>query len=185
MLHKDLELFESHDPLSASELLHIAFDYIPQTLRCEIYKAFYIGFYTIFRATCNVLATLNILTPGMVVTEALALNAEAVQFYMAKGGKVEYVLDAMVAMAREQSSLGAGTFEETFDHDEGDEEGVGAKYRALGECSNDLEFGIVRRKIGLVPTIRWGPYKDTEEGDEGMEVDEDEDKDEDDDDSDW
>jgi len=185
MFRKDLELFKSHNPLSTSELLHIAFDYIPQTLRCEIYKTFYTGFYTVFRATHNILETLKIPTPGVVVTEALALDAEAVQFYMAKGGKVEYVLDAMVAMAREQSSLGAGTFEETFDHEEADEEGVGAGYRALWKCSNDLEFGIVRRKIGLVPNIRWGPYKDTEEGDEGMElVDEDEDKDEDDDDSD-
>lgn len=188
MLHKDLELFKSHNPISSSELFHIAFDYIPQTLRCEIYKPFYIGFCTIFRATRNILVTLKIPTPGVVVTEALALDAEAVQFYTVdKGGKVEYVFDAMVAMARKQSSLGAGTFEEIFDHDEADKEGVGAGYRALGKCLNDLEFGIVRRKIGLVPNIRWGPYQDTKEGDKGMEVDEDEDKDEDedDDDSDW
>lgn len=99
---------------------------------------------------------------------------------MAKGGKVEYVLDATVDMAREQSSLGDGTFEETFDHDESDElegdDSGEARYTTLGKCLNDLEFGIVRRKIGLVAGIRWGPYEDREE-EEGMEVDDDEDDD--------
>lgn len=186
MLRMDLDLFTPHHPLSAYELFHSALDYIPEPLRCEIYKTFYIGFYTIFLAICNVFKTLRIPTPQAVVAEALALDDRAVQFYMAKGGKVEYVLDATVDIAREQSSLGDGTFEETFAHDESDEEGGGgeARYTELGKCLNDLEFGIVRRKIGLVPGIRWGPYEDREE-DEGMDVDEEDEEDEDDDDSDW
>jgi len=103
---------------------------------------------------------------------------------MAKGGKVEYVLDATVNVAREQSNLGDGTFEETFEYDESDEEGEEPGYTALEKCLNDLEFGIVRRKIGLVAGVRWGSYEDREE-DEWMDLDEDDDDDDDDDDSDW
>jgi len=175
----DLDLFKSHHPLSASEIFHGALDYIPQPLQREIYKSFYIEFYTIFRAIRDILRTTEIPTPQAVLAEALALDARAVQFYLANGGKVEYALDATVNIAREQSNLGDGTFEETFE-DEYDEEGEEPGYAALEKCLNDLEFGIVRRKIGLVAGVSWGPYEDREE-DEGMELDEDDD----DDDSDW
>ncbi|KIM37641.1 hypothetical protein M413DRAFT_448426 [Hebeloma cylindrosporum] len=98
--------------------------------------------------------------------EAMARDAGAVQFYLSKGGKVVYVLDAAMEISWEQSNLG----DWTFDHDESDE---GGEYMALVRCFNDLEFGLVRRKIGLSPGGMWGPYQDREK-DEGVEVDEEE-----------
>lgn len=167
MLRMDLSSFKPYQPLSAFELLHCAFDYIPPAIRREIYKTFYIGFYTIFEAISHVLKTPGIPTPQAVVAAALELNARAVQFYLAKGGKVEYALDATVDSAREQSSLGDGTFEETFDCDE--EEGGGRLgYRKLRMCGNDLGFEVVRWGVGL-GTGAWGPYEDREE--EGMDID--------------
>jgi hypothetical protein len=104
---------------------------------------------------------------------AMVLNAGAVIFYLRKGGKVEYVLDAIVDIAREQSPFGDGTFEETFDCDEEDdlqqeEEGDGGggarelAYRELKACRNDLEFGIVRWNVGLRGPL--GPYEEEEDG---------------------
>ena len=102
------------------------------------------------------------------------INAGAVQFYFDKGGRVEYVLDATVDVAREQSSLGDGTFEDTFDHDAG-EDGKPLGYKELERCANDLEFGGVRLGFGIGVGLGWGPYVDREEREEeeeGMDVDE-------------
>ena len=170
MLRMDVPAFTRGQPLSSSDLTLFSLDYIPLALRQNIYKTFYIGYQTIFEATSYVLKSLSIPTPQAVLNAALELNSSAVLFYLGKGGKVEYVLDAIVATAREQSSLGDGTFEETFDCDEGDlggEERLG--YRELGACRNDLEFGIVRWNVGLGGG-RLGPY---EEEWDGMDLDDD------------
>lgn len=180
MLRMELSSFKPREPLSASDLMYSTLDYIPPALRQEIYMTFYIGFFTIFDAIAYVLKTPGISTPQAVMAAALELNARAVQFYLAKGGKVEYVLDATVDIAREQSSLGDGTFEETFDCDEGPgdskEDDGELRYRELGVCGNDLEFGIVRRGLGIGPGagagVRWGPYYEGMDVEEGMDVDE-------------
>ena len=75
---------------------------------------------------------------------------------------MEYVLDATVHIAKEQSSLGDGTFEETFDVDE-EEDAVKLGYRTLERCANDLEFGGVRLGVGISEGFD-GPYLDEEEG---------------------
>ena len=156
----EIPSFTRGKPLYSSEFLHHAFDYIPLAPRQEIYKTFYIGFYNFFKAVSNVLdTTCGVPTPQAVMAATWELNVSAVQFYLRKGGRVENVLDAVVGRAREQSNLGDGTFEETFDCDEGDfrEEREGRlAYRDLGACRNDLEFGVVRRKVGVGGS--WGPY---------------------------
>jgi hypothetical protein len=171
MLRYEVSSFKPRQPLSTSEIFLSALDYIPPAFRQEIYKTFYIGFYTIFQAIAHVLKTPGISTPQAVMAAALELNPSAVQFYLAKGGKVEYVLDATVDTAREQSNIGDGTFEDTFDIDEGDLDGEGQLgYRKLKVCRNDLEFGIVRWGVGIAGVV-WGPYY---EEPEGMDVDSDE-----------
>ena len=168
-LRMETPSFKSRQPLSPFEFLPCALDYVPSAVRQEMYKTFYVGFYTIFDAISQVLKTPGIPTPQAVMAEALQLDPRAVQFYLGKGGRVEYVLDAIVNTAREQSNLGDGTFEETFDCDE--EEGGGGRlgYRKLVKCGNDLEFEVVRRGVGL-GAVKMGPYDD-DDG-EGMDVDE-------------
>lgn len=162
-----LSTFKPRQPLSASELIHPALDYIPSTVRRQN-KTFYIGVFTIFNAIAQILKTPSIPTPQAVVAVALVFNAEAVQFCLDKGGKVEYVLDAMVDVARGESCLGDGTFEDTFD-----QEGEGGKlgYRGLERCVNDMEFGGVGLGVGI-GEARWGPYVDKEEWEEDVEMDE-------------
>ncbi|CAA7262588.1 unnamed protein product [Cyclocybe aegerita] len=179
MLRMEDYQFEARRPLSSAELLYSTLDYVPLVIRQEIYKTFYVGFYTIFHAISLVLGRrpqgpASIPTPQVVLIEALALEPRAVQFYLGKGGKVEYVLDATVDIAREQSALGDGTFEETFDTDEVGG-GQGERYVELPKCANDLEFDIVRRNIGLAGGLVWGPYYERDEDEDGMEVDDDDD----------
>jgi hypothetical protein len=111
----DIDRFTSHHPFS-SELLHSTLDYLPPTLQHEICKTFYIGLHTNFRAAYLILETPgHIPTSRMTLVLATALEGRAVQFYLGESGEAEYVLDAVVDYAKEESSLGDGTFEETFD----------------------------------------------------------------------
>ncbi|KIM49897.1 hypothetical protein M413DRAFT_439023, partial [Hebeloma cylindrosporum] len=173
MLRQEESSFKPRQPLSASELFHSSLDYLPVPLQREIYKSFYVGFYTIFDGISRILRTPNAIpTPQAVRTAALDIDPRAVSFYLGKGGQVEYVLDATVDISKEQSSLGYGTFEETFDVDESEEGEEGLGYRKLVKCANDLEFGGVRLGVGLAAGVRWGPYYTDIEEEEGMEVDE-------------
>ncbi|KAJ7730843.1 ankyrin repeat family protein [Mycena maculata] len=84
------------------------------------------------------------------------------QFYFQKGGRIEYAFDSITHCAQAQSPLGDNTFSETFDEDY-------EAWASLPTCANDLEFKMVRSKIGLgIPGQRWGPYNDF--GDDGMDV---------------
>ena len=68
----------------------------------------------------QILKTPGISTPQAVAAVALVLNTGAVQFCLNKGGKMEYVFDAMVA--RRESCLEDGTFENAFDHEQSERE---------------------------------------------------------------
>jgi hypothetical protein len=78
----------------------------------------------------------------------------------------------MVDVVRGELRPGDGTFEDTFDQEEGDEGGK-LGYRRLERCVNDMEFGCVRLGVGI-GEAGWGPYVDREEWEEdgeGMDVD--------------
>jgi len=106
MFRMDLSTFKPCQPLSASELIRPTLGYIPSTRRQK--KTFYIGFFTIFDATAQILKTPGISTPQVVAEVAWVLNAEVVQFYLDKGGEVEYALGTVVDIARVESCLGDG-----------------------------------------------------------------------------
>ena len=172
----DTSQFKSRHPLPFSEMFHAAFEYIPPSARCEVYKTYYIGFSTVLDAIHQILdapGSQRIPTPQEVYSMALCLDARAVQFFIGKGGMMEYAIDATVDLAKDQSSLGDGTFEETFDEDF--DTGAGyTGYATLPKCSNDLEFDVAKRKLGLLPGKKWGPYNNSFE-DEGMDTDDDDD----------
>ena len=173
MLRMDLSTFKPQHPLSTSNLFHPALEYIPPNLRRQT-KSFYIGVSALLDAIAHVLKTPSgIPTPEAVITVAMNINPGAVQVYLGKGGKVEYVLDAVVDVAKGESGLGDGTFEDTFDYEEvdGQEDGEPARYKKLEKCANDLEFEDVRFGVGIGGSEGggWGPYLDRENG-EGMDV---------------
>ncbi|EIN10483.1 hypothetical protein PUNSTDRAFT_142490 [Punctularia strigosozonata HHB-11173 SS5] len=159
--------------------------HLPPHLRGSIYRTFYDGYLCIFGAIVCVLKRSGdhgppIPTPAAVLDELRTLDfvkLRAVQFYFDKGGLIEYALDHVTAFAADQSPLGDGEFdslaaEDDLEIDEdlrqylfnldpalvSSEGQLAREWNALPTCANDLKFRLVRLKIGLEPTRRWGPY---------------------------
>jgi len=166
----ELSSFKPRQPLSISKVLHSALDYIldyiASTVRCELYKTFYIGFYTIFDAISHLLKVLGGIPTHQAVMQAAMINASAVHFYLGKGVGWS-LLDSTVDIAREQSCLGDGMFEDMFDHEEG-EAGGELGYRKLVRYMNDFGFGGDGLGVGIgdLKGGVWRPYSEREEWDE-------------------
>ncbi|KAF9245245.1 hypothetical protein BU15DRAFT_41028 [Melanogaster broomeanus] len=181
-------------PLEAST--EMSLDYIPRHLFPNLYKTFFKGYVTVFQAVSAVLGrsgpqrgNANNYLSTCIPTPMAVLTTQAVNFYLQKGGRVEYALDAITHRSKDMSPLGDGEFDSIWDEvsadPEDDEGGVGQLWRSLPRCDNDLEFDLVRRKLGLNPDATWGPYYLEEEqimggfGHFGHFGDEDEDEDDD------
>lgn len=80
--------------------------------------------------------------------------------YLAHGGRVEFALDAVVAVAKDFSPrpFGDGTFdEERAEPDDPDREA----WAALPTCKNDLAWNLVRENLGIgIGSSAHGPYFD-------------------------
>ena len=126
-----------------------ASDYLPRYLHPFLFKTFYKGYQVIFDGIHDYLFKTNLPLVVETLPELLSHNTD-VQFFLSKGGKYEYALDAVTHVVKEQSPLGDGTFEETWEYED--------EYTGLVRCENDLEFDLVRRMVGLDPRVRWGPY---------------------------
>ncbi|KAG6916022.1 hypothetical protein DXG01_008791 [Tephrocybe rancida] len=154
------------------ELLGGPSDYLPGELRRSIFKTFYVGYQSIFDAIYDFLErTDEPLSKAAIVARTLGSNG--VSFFYSKGGQIEYAFDAITHRAMEQSPLGDSTFEETWE-EEGDSD-----YTRLPACANDLEFSLVRQRLGLNPRSQWGPYYDFGDGGGGGMDDDDDDDDDD------
>jgi hypothetical protein len=144
---------EPHD--NPDYLFDNASDYLPHHLHPVLFKTFYKGYQTIFQGIHDCLSKTNL----PLIVEALPAflsDKYDVQFYLSKGGKYEYAVDAVISVVKEQSPLGDSTFEETWL----DEDAVGKDFTGLVVCENDLEFDLVRKMAGLDPRLRWGPYNE-------------------------
>lgn len=140
------------------ELCDNAADYLPLHLRpfmfkTFMFKTFYKGYQAIFESIYEYLPQTDLPLVLEVMPALLSHNTD-VQFYIRKGGKYAYAMDAVTAVVKERSPLGDGTFDETW----GDENVMGTDYTGLPRCDNDLEFDLVRRMVGLNPRLQWGPY---------------------------
>lgn len=147
----DFQRGQPHE--NPDHLFDNASDYLPRHLHPVIFKTFYKGYQAIFRGIRDYLNKTDL--PLIIEALPTLLSHDTdVQFYIGKGGRYEYALDAVTAVVKEQSPLGDGTFEETWE----DEQEVGTDYTGLVKCENDLEFDFVRRMVGLNPRSNWGPY---------------------------
>lgn len=168
-----LEDFESREPRGESVLFDVFHAYLPLSLRSSLYKTCYSGYINVFRVVGHMFKT------GMPSADAIDMellrmkrslgtvpmeffDSRTIQFYTQKGGKVEYVLDAITDSCRQQSSeAGDGSFDELVEEDwneDGPSEWV-LSWRRLPKCANDGEFDLVRWMLGLDPRVPWGPYE--------------------------
>ncbi|KAG6908197.1 hypothetical protein DXG01_005786 [Tephrocybe rancida] len=132
---KDDEVID--DPM---DLMDLSTSYIPEHLYPSFNKTFYEGFQSVFVMTELLLEKRKEAFTKDVVARLIA-GRDKVRFFLDEGGKVEHVLDAITDLAKGESSLGDGEFEETFGED--------AEYVKLPTCDNDLALGLVRRMLGL------------------------------------
>jgi hypothetical protein len=138
--------FTSSRPLSADQAKLIYTQFLPPQLRVKMYKSFYKGYCAIFNAISCVLQDEadGIPTPGRVLSQARS-EGYNIEYYIQKGGLVEYALEAIITQAEGQGTSG----NDTFDYeDEDDCEG--------SVCANDMAFQLVRSKLGLEPIMYAG-----------------------------
>jgi hypothetical protein len=79
----------------------------------------------------------------------------ATQHFLSNGGLPDYALDYTLHRAMECSLSGEETWDDLLG-DESDAE-ISQRYRGLPICSNDLNFELVRTRLGLVEDAR-GPH---------------------------
>lgn len=167
--------FVPRQPLPKEEF-DLALDFIPPEMWLHVYKTFYLGYHAVFKAISRVVhrqsspIRLPIPTTSVVLTELVDtvrngtshyFDAQAVDFFLNKGGKVDWALDCVVHAMEEQEE--DGSFSEMWD----DPEYGSDEWRTLPHCANDLEFRLVREMIGLSKGKVWGPYYQST-GDDGM-----------------
>ncbi|KAF8181840.1 hypothetical protein BJ912DRAFT_979312, partial [Pholiota molesta] len=78
-------------------------------------------------------------TPAPVLAQGLGGDARNVNFYINKGGRVEYALDAIIHAAKEQSVLGDGSFDKLWDNPDDTRDGGMVN---MPKCANDLAFSL-------------------------------------------
>ncbi|KAL6307177.1 hypothetical protein BKA93DRAFT_718300, partial [Sparassis latifolia] len=139
--------FRRGRPLSLLTILgdSIALNYVPQYLWGVIDRAFYDGLQLVFQEIADVLKQGAIPSP-----QHVRQRVEAVaQRFFAEDGRVEYALDFVTQGALEQSPLGDATWDEMVEDDLAERhDGVWEAWRSLPQCANDLEFGMVRERLG-------------------------------------
>ena len=101
-------------------------------------------------------------------------DSKAIRFFLDAGGKVEHALEALIDQTQEKSPIGSLYKRKAFVRDEEDD--FQDDVRELPECAHDLEFDLVREKVGLKE--KEGPYwyflSDDEDADDDENVAEDE-----------
>ncbi|KAF7289340.1 Ankyrin repeat family protein [Mycena indigotica] len=139
--------FTQGKPGDLTQLYYLHSDYIPPTFQSNFYLSFYEGYCNVFRAIYELLES----TDEILSVETVERRLPGTSYYLRKGGRIEFVLDAITNTAYEASALRDNEHEEIFGEDEG--------WTALPTCANDLDFQLVRTVLGLIPGKRWGPYQ--------------------------
>ncbi|KAI5896953.1 uncharacterized protein SCHCODRAFT_02597800 [Schizophyllum commune H4-8] len=142
-----------------SELDLPGVEFIPSLLRQRLNRTFYQGFLGVHRAIASLIERGVLPTPDAVINEAIHNRTDGydpfdVQMYLASGGTAEFAINYLVSATKDQmldDSL-LEMVEESADWD------------ALPRCTNDWQFALAGRMMGLVSTQQWGPYGEGEGG---------------------
>jgi len=160
--HDTNPYFSDDGPVDVDSIADLSSMYLPHGVRGSMTKTFYRGYQRIFTAIHNHLHTAKEALTGDKLAIATALDRD-VMAYLRGGGRYEYALDALTGVALEHSIYGDGSFEEQW---EGGDENKETEYTRLRTCVNDLEFGMVRERLGLNRESAWGPYGLVEDDDD-------------------
>lgn len=148
----------------------VALDYLPRRLWQRVDETFYDAFRSMLHAIATVLQrpdTAGIPSPSAVRAELGTAGAAA---FFVRGGRVEHALDLVTHAAESQSLVGDGTWDEMVEDGVAEGDATWADWTRLPRCENDLEFGMVRERLGLSRDEQWGPYVGDEDEDIEMNV---------------
>ena len=177
--------------IAADDILH----YIPMELHIKMSPSFYRGFVLVFDAMVQVLRR-DTTEPGSCIPTPAAINTRLkelrietkptavdgdkvpslamspgevsdVERFIAAGGKVEFTLEALTDRAMVKSPIGSEYRRRRALREE--EEEFEMEIKELPICDNDLDFELVRFKLGLQPTgigPHWFFLTDSEDEDE-------------------
>ncbi|KAF7289314.1 Ankyrin repeat family protein [Mycena indigotica] len=139
--------FKRGQPADLDDCLLMYSEYIPRRFQSDFFLSFYKGYCELFSIVYDLLESTPEILSAAAVGARFLFNSG---FYFQKGGRVEFVFDAITDAAYQQSALGDGEHENTFEDNE--------SWTGLPTCANDLEFRLVRSMLGLNPREEWGPY---------------------------
>ncbi|KAL1722890.1 hypothetical protein EV715DRAFT_192283 [Schizophyllum commune] len=128
-------------------------EYIPPQLRQRMDRTFYRGFLGVHLAIASLLERNEIPTPATVAQEAIHNRTSGsdpydVRMYLASGGTAEFAINYLVAGTKDQ--MLDGSLLELVEES--------ANWDVLPRCTNDWQFALVGRMMGLAATQQWGPY---------------------------
>jgi len=140
------------------------YEHLSTDLQRNIHPKFFDGYRRTVVAVGDACAKNQLPTPDNISAHARTLRTS--RPYFSNGGKVEYALSCVLDVAEEGSVLSSGDFEGLMEDTAGDD-AMGKSWNALPVCANDLEFGMVKLKLGLSYRSTW-PSPDNDGDDEDM-----------------
>lgn len=134
----------------------IGMEFIPPSLHYAVDGSFYSQYCDVLKNIGDSLSIppLCAPTPANIRTRM----GPRILFYLLRGGLVEYALDYVTNWAEDQSPEGDGTFDEAAEHPDPNFQ-IYPEWADLPNCANDLDFRLVRERLGLGITENWGPYR--------------------------
>ncbi|CCM00041.1 uncharacterized protein FIBRA_02067 [Fibroporia radiculosa] len=155
--------------IERSSLLGV--DHLPPLTRMNITKRFYEQYCRVVEAVAAMFRK-DAGSPDVTAVRQALTTMRGIDEFFLYGGRIEHALDLVTASARDQSPVGDSTWDDMVEED--DDESVWDGYKSMPKCANDLEFALVRERLGLDPDQPWGPYfeyEDEDEDEEGMDGD--------------
>ncbi|OBZ78391.1 hypothetical protein A0H81_02185 [Grifola frondosa] len=130
-------LFDGTQPLSADGVRTVArsvgMEHVPMRLWRSVTEGFHDGYRAVFRAIALVLNS------DAGIPDAATVRVDASNAFLKCGGRVEHALACVI----DRAVLEAGAWDRSVAGDK--------TWAALPRCENDLEFGLVRERLGLDP----------------------------------
>ncbi|CAL1705669.1 unnamed protein product [Somion occarium] len=129
---------------------YIGMYHIPQSLRRTMTNATFDA-YRLLVASVNILLSRNTIpTPEAMITHS---QGDAARHFTECGGNVESALNLVIDTAKDQSVLGDSEWDDSIADSDDD---VIKEWNELPKCANDLDFGLVRARLGL-SSVSTGP----------------------------
>jgi hypothetical protein len=154
-------------------MTEMALNFLPTSLHHSVTKTFFEGYCMSFSAIVHVLqrpaTDLDSIPFPSTVIESMVpphdatlrlhegyFTSCAIEQFFSKGGLPDFAIDYILDFTQMQSPLGDGIWDAEMEASCEDDESI--EYPRLPKCPNDINFRLVRERLGLSPTAN-GPHR--------------------------